>query len=113
MTTTTNTFGAALVHLFQILLPVKDHTGQPFAQKDFDGLKNELATEHGGVTACLQSPAEGLWRQAGETETDHIVIFEVMTEEIDLPRWRKRRAELERRFRQDKVVIRYLPLALV
>jgi hypothetical protein len=101
------------VHLFQILLPVKDNAGQPFAQKDFDGVKNELATEYGGVTAYLQSPAEGLWRETGETDTDHIVIIEVMTKEIDLARWRKRRAELERRFRQDKVVIRYLPLALV
>jgi hypothetical protein len=111
--TTTKTFGAAMVHLFQILPPVKDNAGQPFAQKDFDRVKNELATEHGGVTAYLQSPAKGLWRQAGETETDHIVIFEVMTEEVDLLRWQKRRAELERRFRQDKVVIRYLPLTLV
>ena len=59
--TTTNTFGAAIVHLFQILLPVKDNAGQPFGQKDFDSVKNELATEHGGVTAYLQSPAEGLW----------------------------------------------------
>ncbi len=101
------------MHLFQILLPVKDNAGQPYGQKDFDGLKSELAIEHGGVTAYLQSPAEGLWRQAGETETDHVVIFEMMAEEVDLPRWRKRRAELERRFRQDKVVIRYLPLALV
>jgi hypothetical protein len=101
------------VHLFQILLPVKDNAGQPFAEEDFDRVKNELATEHSGVTAYLQSPAEGLWRQAGETDTDHIVIFEVMTEDVDLPRWRKRRAQLERYFRQDKVVIRYLPLALV
>ena len=105
-------FGTA-VHLVQILLPLKDNAGQQFAETDFDGLKNELATEHGGVTAYLQSPAEGLWREGGETDTDHIVIFEVMTEEVDLPRWRKRRAELEQRFRQDKVVIRYLPLALV
>jgi hypothetical protein len=101
------------MHLIQILLPIKDNAGQRFAQKDFDSLKSELAIEHGGVTAYLQSPAEGLWHQAGETDTDHIVIFEVMTEEIVLPHWRKRRAELERRFRQDTVVIRYLPLTLV
>jgi hypothetical protein len=111
--TSTTTLSAAIVHLFQILLPVKDNVGQPFAQKDFDDVKNELATEYGGVTAYLQAPAEGLWRETGETDTDRIVIFEVMTKEIDLPRWRKRRAELEMRFRQEKVVIRYLALALV
>lgn len=101
------------MHLFQILLPVQDNTGQPFPQKELDGLKDELASEHSGVTAYVQSPAEGLWRQAGETDRDQVVIFEVMAEELDLPRWRKRRAELERRFRQDQVIIRYLPLALV
>jgi hypothetical protein len=110
--TTTNNFAAAIVHLFQTLLPVKDNAGQRFGQKDFDGLKSELAIEHGGVTAYLQSPAEGLWHQAGETDTDRIVILEVRTEEMDLPRWRKRRSELETRF-QDNVVIRYLPLTLV
>ncbi|ESY76662.1 hypothetical protein X740_28155 [Mesorhizobium sp. LNHC221B00] len=36
-----------------------------------------------------------------------------MTEEVDLPDWRRRRAELERLFRQDMVIIRYLPMALV
>jgi hypothetical protein len=36
-----------------------------------------------------------------------------MAEEIDLQDWRRRRTELERRFRQDKVIIRYMPMALV
>ena len=44
---------------------------------------------------------------------DDIVIFEVMTEEIDLPDWRNRRADLERRFRQDRVIIRYSTISLV
>jgi hypothetical protein len=101
------------MHLFQILLPLQDNAGQPFPQKEFDDLKKELASEFGGVTAHVQSPAEGLWRQAGETDTDQIVIFEVTAEEANLPRWRNRQAELERRFRQDQVIIRYWPLALV
>jgi hypothetical protein len=36
-----------------------------------------------------------------------------MAEEIDLQYWRRRRTELERRFRQDKVIIRYMPMALI
>ncbi|GLS28426.1 hypothetical protein SAMN04488498_1157 [Mesorhizobium albiziae] len=101
------------MHLLQILLPLQDNTGRRFKQKDFEHLKEELAAEHGGVTAYLQSPAEGLWNQAGATDRDDVVIFEVMTEEIDLSRWRQRRADLERRFRQDKVIVRYWPLSLV
>jgi hypothetical protein len=101
------------MHLVQILLPRADNTGQPFARADFDRVKEELATHFEGVTAYLQAPAEGLWRQGAQSGTDDIVIFEVMVEEIDLPDWRDRRAALQRHFRQHKVIIRYLPMALV
>lgn len=101
------------MHLFQILLPRADNAGQPFAREDFDRVKEELAADFEGVTAYLQAPAEGLWREGGQTDNDDIVIFEVMAEEIDLQDWRRRRTELERRFRQDKVIIRYMPMALV
>jgi hypothetical protein len=101
------------MHLFQILLPRADNAGQPFAREDFDRVKEELAADFEGVTAYLQAPAEGLWREGGQTDNDDIVIFEVMAEEIDLQDWRRRRTELERRFRQDKVIIRYMPMAMV
>lgn len=101
------------MHLFQILLPRADNAGQPFAREDFDRVKEELAADFEGVTAYLQAPAEGLWREGGQTDNDDIVIFEVMAEKIDLEDWRRRRTALERRFRQDKVIIRYMPMALV
>lgn len=101
------------MHLFQILLPRADNAGQPFPREDFDQVKEELARRFDGVTAYLQAPAEGLWRQGAESDSDDIVIFEVMTQELDLADWRDRRAELERRFRQDRVIIRYMPMALV
>ncbi|MGX9146318.1 hypothetical protein [Mesorhizobium sp. 128a] len=101
------------MHLVQILLPRADTGGQPFPREDFDRVKEELASRFKGVTAYLQAPAEGLWQQGTESDRDDIVIFEVMTQEIDLADWRDRRVELERRFRQDKVIIRYMPMALV
>ena len=51
------------MHLFQILLPLTDNTGQPFVREDFDNVKEELASRFQGVTAYLQAPAEGLWRK--------------------------------------------------
>lgn len=93
------------MHLVQILLPCMDNGGQPFAQGDFERVKEELASRFDGVTAYLQAPADGLWRKGAESNADKIVIFEVMTEEIDLREWRARRTTLERRFRQDKVII--------
>ena len=101
------------MHLFQILLPLTDNTGQPFVREDFDNVKEELASRFQGVTAYLQAPAEGLWRKGATSSNDDVVIFEVMTEEIDLPDWRNRRADLERRFRQDRVIIRYSTISLV
>jgi hypothetical protein len=101
------------MHLFQILLPRTDNTGRPFTREDFSRIKEELAGRFKGVTAYLRAPAEGLWREGTESGSDDIVIFEVMTEELDLVDWKDRRSELERRFRQDKVIIRYMPMALL
>jgi hypothetical protein len=36
-----------------------------------------------------------------------------MVEEVDREDWRMRQARLEEMFRQDKVVIRYLPMELI
>jgi hypothetical protein len=83
------------------------------ARRDFEQVKEKLANRFKGVTACLQAPAEGLWRLGAKSDSDDIVIFEVMTEEIDLSEWSSRRWELERRFRQDRVIVRYMPMALV
>jgi hypothetical protein len=101
------------MHLVQILLPRADNTGRPFGREEFHRVKEELASCFEGVTAYLQAPAEGQWQDGEQSSKDDIVIFEVMVEEIDLPDWRRRRAELERRFRQDTVIIRYMPMALV
>jgi hypothetical protein len=60
----------------------------------------------GGLTAFTRAPAEGHWRDAGETRRDDIVVFEVMAENLDRDWWRAYRRELERGFRQEEIVIR-------
>ena len=101
------------MHLVQILLPRADNAGRQFGRGDFDRVKEDLASRFEGVTAYLHAPAEGQWQDGEQASKDDIVIFEVMVEDIDLPDWRKRRAELERWFRQDTVIIRYMPMVLV
>lgn len=101
------------MHLVQILLPCADSEGQPFPREDFDQVKEALAQGFDGVTVYLQAPAEGLWSDGPSTHRNDIVIFEVMTDKIDVKDWQRRRADLERQFRQEKVIIRYLPMALV
>ena len=70
-------------------------------------MRDELAQRFGGVTAFRLSPAEGLWKDdGGEPVRDRVVIFEVMYGPLERGWWASYRAELERRFRQDELVVR-------
>ena len=93
-------------HVIEIFLPLYDNEGDRFGPGLFQDVRSELVEKFGGLTAFTRSPAEGLWEHDGRTSRDDIVIFEVMTEDLDEPWWRARRKSLERDFRQDEVVIR-------
>ena len=94
------------MHLVQILLPLYDNAGAPLPRELYSYVRRELTETFGGLTAFTRAPAEGLWQDEGETKRDDIVVFEIMAEHLDEPWWRAYRSELERRFRQDVVVIR-------
>ena len=96
------------MHLVQILLPLRDNEGRPFPRADFDHVTRELTDRFGGVTAYLRSPATGAWRADDEEEVAHddVAIIEVMDDALDRPWWIGYRHDLERRFRQDEVVVR-------
>ena len=94
------------MNLVEILLPLYDNEGRRFGSGEYDRVSEELAARFGGVTAFRRSPAEGVWREGGEESRDRVVIFEVMTNGLDRAWWREYRGELERRFRQEKIVVR-------
>ncbi|HEY0169888.1 MAG TPA: hypothetical protein VGB98_02460 [Pyrinomonadaceae bacterium] len=94
------------MHLVEILLPLYDNEGRPFGAGEFDRVSKELAARFGGVTSFRRSPAEGVWREGGEESRDRVVIFEVMTDELERAWWRQYREALERRFQQEKIVAR-------
>jgi hypothetical protein len=102
------------MYLVQILLPVYDNEGHAFEPVDYAQLRSELADRFGGVTAYTRAPARGVWKgDSGETTRDDIVIFEVMTGELDRAWWSAFRRELERRFRQESVIVRALTSTLL
>lgn len=102
------------MYLVQILLPVYDNEGHAFDAHEYVQLRLELAERFGGVTAYTRAPARGVWKDyAGGTTRDDIVIFEVMTEDLDRAWWTDFRKELERRFRQENVVIRALTSTVI
>ena len=97
------------MYLVQILLPVTDNEGHHFEPDDYVELRSELADRFGGVTTYMRAPGRGLWKDdAGATARDDIVIFEVMTDELDRTWWGIFRKDLERRFRQESVIVRAL-----
>jgi hypothetical protein len=51
------------------------------------------------LTAFTRSPAQGTTTESGEPVHDEIVVFEVMTETLDVPWWGSYRLRLEREFR--------------
>ncbi|MDB6121733.1 MAG: hypothetical protein JWQ71_726 [Pedosphaera sp.] len=93
--------------LIQILLPLEDNEGKKFPSEFFANLNKSLVEKFGGLTAHLQSPATGLWATPDEDIAhDQIIIFEIMTEELDKAWWRNLRKELETQLRQRLIIIR-------
>ena len=101
------------MHIVQFLLPLRDNEQRPFARADFEKVRSELTEHFGGVTAFLQSPASGAWKEEGETVRDEMLLFEVMVEPLDRAWWSGYRAELERRFRQERILVRALGTELL
>jgi hypothetical protein len=93
-------------HRIEIFLPLRRGDGRPVDKAEFDAIERELADRHGGATAYLQSPAEGLWAQDGRREEDRIVVIEVMTDRLETDEWARLKADLERRFQQQEIVLR-------
>jgi inorganic pyrophosphatase len=96
-----------LSYLIEILLPLYDNHDRAFTQKVFDGIRNELAAEFGGVTAFRRSPAEGVWKhEGGKINRDEIVLFEVMTDKVNREWWARYKVRLEKKLRQKQIVVR-------
>jgi hypothetical protein len=99
------------MYLVQILLPLYDNQGHPFARAEMERVHAELAERFGGVTAYLRSPAHGVWKEGegGEAAHDDVILVEVVAERLDRHWWAAYREGLERRFRQEEMLIRALP----
>ena len=94
------------MYLIQFLLPVSaDGAEDPRAELSL--VRRELTERFGGVTAYTRAPAAGLWKDdEGEVERDDVVIVEVLAKTLEREWWRLYREELERRFRQDEILVR-------
>ena len=95
------------MHLIQLLLPLYDNDGVRQSDDLFRRVRAELTERFGGLTAYSRAPAHGAWQDdAGHTNLDDIVVYEVMVETIDRVWWQQYREQLERAFRQRELVVR-------
>ena len=96
------------MQLVQLLIPLFDNAGRRFDQRTFDTLARQLGERFGGVTAFVQSPAQGVWknRRSGRLVHDEMILAEILVEAIDHAWWAAFRRELETRFGQEEIVIR-------
>ena len=93
--------------LVQLLLPLQDGEGRPFNRSLFEELAAELTERFGGLTAYTRAPATGIWEErSGQTVRDQVVVYEVMTEDLEASWWGAFRQRLEAQFDQDELVVR-------
>jgi hypothetical protein len=93
------------MHLIQILLPLHDNDKEKFPAEYFDSVRNDLTNRFGGVTAFLRSPAVGLWKTENDVSRDEVVMFEVISPDLDEEWWFQYRIGLQKKFRQDELLI--------
>ena len=95
------------MYLVQLLLPLYDNGGRGFSAEHYAAVRRELTERFGGLTAYTRAPAQGLWAEDdGPPKRDDIVVYEVMTEQLDRAWWREYRKLLEGRFDQEELVVR-------
>ena len=101
------------MYLARFYLPLRDNAGEAFPSLMFRVVEAELSRRFGGVTAHLESPASGLWREHGTTHVDEVVIFEVMLDDVDRRWWSSYRERLERDFRQKRILLMLVPVEVI
>jgi hypothetical protein len=95
------------VYLIQILLPLQNESGEEFSRRLYNDLARDLTTRFGGLTAYTQSPADGYWEEGpGRAVREPVIIYEVMTDELERPWWGALRERLEIQFSQAELVVR-------
>ena len=101
------------MHLIEIFLPLRDNQGAAFAASDFADIRKTLTEKFGGLTVFSRAPADGTEKERGRERHDELVVFEIMTDGLDRDWWSAYRQALERRFKQDRIVIRMSDVTLL
>jgi hypothetical protein len=98
-------------HLVQILLPLRKRDGSDVPAASFAEVRGELTQRFGGVTAYSRSPATGLWKNTeAEIEREQVIMVEVVVDAFDRDWWTQYRNRLAKRFDQEEIHARAIPI---
>ena len=99
--------------LIQLLLPTGT-VGRPAEEELLARTRAELIEAFGGVTAYIQTPAQGVWTApGGRREYDEVVMIEIVTARFERGWWRAYCDTLARRFDQDAIHVRALQVEML
>ena len=99
--------------LIQLLLPTTGAANGD-AMTRLAQTRKELLEQFDGVTAYVRSPAKGAWTApGGHTETDDVVMVEVVCDEFDRVWWRRYAQTLAQRFQQETIHVRAMTIELL
>jgi hypothetical protein len=95
------------MHLIQVFIPLAGGDGKRFPRSHFEALEETLVAEFTGFTSYPRAPASGLWKGPNaEVQQDDLIIYEIMTDNVEDDWWKTFRQSLEELFQQDKILIR-------
>jgi len=92
--------------LIELFIPLANNEGVRFPQDAFKEFEDTLTEKFGGLTSYPRAPANGIWDDGQHSQKDELLVYEVMTNAVDMPWWEACRRNLEQRFQQEKVLIR-------
>jgi inorganic pyrophosphatase len=93
--------------LIQIYLPLYEKEEKPFPGLLYKQVKKELTDKFGGLTMYTRAPAKGFWKaDEHHTSVDDLLIYEVLTTDVDEQFWSNYKKALEKQFKQEEIMIR-------
>lgn len=99
--------------LVQFFLPLYDQKGKEFPDRYFNTIKAELTERFGGITFYFRSPVLGMWKPEQKVVKDELVVVEILAHRGVVSFFKNYKSVLEKKFKQDEIMMRLLNLSLL
>lgn len=97
------------MYLMQIFVPTRDNQGSTITERQFTALRSKLTDRFGGETTYARTPVEEMWKPSeNSAEVDHMIIYEVVFDELEAQYWKGMKSQLEKAIRRQQIMMRYL-----